>query len=55
LLRTADFFEQSDEEVDKWFSLFDIYIGESPYDQGILLTRLRLRPTRCIPRNAAYR
>lgn len=37
LLRATDFFEQSYDKVEKWFSLFDVYIGESPDDHGILL------------------
>lgn len=44
LLRTADFFEQPEEQFEKWFSLFDVYVSESPSDQGILMaSRLDLK------------
>ena len=37
LLRSGDFFSQPKEESDKWFTLFDAYVTESPVDKGILL------------------
>ena len=37
LLTSSDFFSQPDTECEKWFQLFDVYIMESPTDQGILL------------------
>jgi hypothetical protein len=36
-LRSEDFFSQPKEECEKWFQLFDVYVIESPVDQGILL------------------
>lgn len=37
LLSTQHFFNQGEETREKWFQLFDVYINESPADQGILL------------------
>jgi len=37
LLYTRDFFDRPEEEFKKWFELFDLYISESPQDEGILL------------------
>jgi hypothetical protein len=37
LLSTQDFFSQTEEEVKKWFEIFDIYLGESPMDKGIVM------------------
>ncbi|MFZ0731909.1 MAG: hypothetical protein WAM79_06265 [Candidatus Sulfotelmatobacter sp.] len=37
LLSTQHFFSQHEEAREKWFQLFDVYINESPADQGILL------------------
>ena len=37
LLATQDFFARPEEEVKQWFELFDVYVGESPVDQGVLL------------------
>src|SRR5579863_2339429 len=36
-LCTEDFFNRPAEECESWFQLFDIYIGESSSDKGILL------------------
>lgn len=37
LLASKDFFAQSAEEVSKWFELCDVYVNESPADNGILM------------------
>jgi hypothetical protein len=37
LLHTQLFFQATEEDIRKWFSLFDFYINESPKDKGILL------------------
>ena len=37
LLSSQDFFARPEEEVKRWFSLFDIYLGESPGDKGMVL------------------
>jgi hypothetical protein len=37
LLKASDFFSESEQEVEKWFQLFDVYVNESPPDKGILL------------------
>ena len=37
LLGSRDFFARTEEEVKKWFELFDIYLGESPGDKGIVM------------------
>jgi len=37
LLLSTDFFKESDEVVEQWFDLFDVYVNESPDDQGVLL------------------
>jgi hypothetical protein len=37
LLESRHFFEQPEEECRRWFELFDVYINESPADQGVLL------------------
>jgi hypothetical protein len=36
LLGTGDFFNQPEEEVKKWFELFDVYVNESPADKGVI-------------------
>jgi len=36
-LESKDFFQQPEEDVKKWFELFDVYLHESKPDQGILL------------------
>ena len=36
-LATVDFFNQPDEECNKWFELFDVYVRESVEDDGILM------------------
>ncbi len=36
-LTSADFFGQPQELFDKWFELFDLYMNESPADEGIVL------------------
>jgi hypothetical protein len=37
LLRSRDFFQESDEVVEQWFDLFEVYVNESPEDRGVLL------------------
>lgn len=37
LLATADFFSAPAEQIENCFKLFDVYINESPTDQGVLL------------------
>jgi hypothetical protein len=37
LLQTNDFFIQSEETARNWFNMFDIYVCESPADQGIII------------------
>ena len=37
LLGSTDFFAGPQEQFDKWFELFDIYLNESPLDGGIVL------------------
>ncbi len=37
LLSTRDFFNRPEDEVKKWFELFDFYVNESPLDQGIVI------------------
>ena len=36
-LASQDFFAQTDQQIRHWFEVFDIYINESPEDQGIIL------------------
>jgi hypothetical protein len=36
LLRSEDFFKQPAEEIKKVFEVFDLYVNESPSDQGII-------------------
>ena len=36
LLRSEDFFKQPPEEIKKVFEVFDLYVNESPSDQGII-------------------
>jgi hypothetical protein len=36
-LCTQDFFTSADKEIRRWFELFDIYVRESPEDEGIIL------------------
>jgi len=36
-LESKDFFQQPEQDVKKWFELFDVYLHESTADQGILL------------------
>jgi hypothetical protein len=45
LLGTQDFFAHSEEDVKSWFTFFDVYINESPEDEGILMAaRDNLKP-----------
>lgn len=45
LLATQDFFAQNEEVVKSWFTFFDVYINESPADQGIVMAaRDNLKP-----------
>ena len=37
LLETRHFFEQPEPECRRWFDLFDVYVNESPADNGILM------------------
>ena len=37
LLATADFFSAPAEEIENCFKLFEVYVNESPADQGVLL------------------
>ena len=37
LLGSEDFFAADPNEIDKWFSLFQVYWRESPEDNGIVL------------------
>jgi hypothetical protein len=37
LLSTEHFLTQSEQENEKWFQLFEVYVNESPTDKGILL------------------
>lgn len=37
ILSAADFFERPATECESWFTLFDVYVRESPVDNGILL------------------
>lgn len=37
LLSTRDFFNVPEEECKKWFELFDLYVNESPLDQGVVI------------------
>jgi hypothetical protein len=37
LLSTRDFFNRPEEECKKWFELFDLYVNESPLDQGVVI------------------
>jgi hypothetical protein len=37
LLKSRDFFERPTEDCERWFQLFEVYLTESPEDQGILL------------------
>jgi hypothetical protein len=38
---TRHFFEEREEDVAKWFQLFDLYVAESPADSGLIIaTRL---------------
>jgi len=37
LLTTQDFFAQPLEQRSRWFQLFDVYVAESPRDNGVLL------------------
>ncbi|HVW76484.1 MAG TPA: hypothetical protein VHB45_02650 [Alloacidobacterium sp.] len=36
-LASQDFFAHTDQQVRRWFEVFDVYINESPEDQGIIL------------------
>ncbi len=36
-LESKDFFQQPEQDVKKWFELFDVYLHESTADKGILL------------------
>jgi hypothetical protein len=37
MLCANDFFHQPQEECDKWFQLFDVYVSESESDNGVLM------------------
>lgn len=37
LLSTGDFFQRPNTECSTWFELFEVYLNESPKDQGILI------------------
>jgi hypothetical protein len=37
LLSTRDFFNRPEEECKKWLELFDLYVNESPADDGVLI------------------
>jgi hypothetical protein len=34
---SQDFFAQTDQQIRRWFEVFDVYINESPEDEGIIL------------------
>ena len=36
-LASQDFFAQTDQRIRRWFEVFDVYINESPEDEGIIL------------------
>ena len=36
-LASQDFFAQSDQQIRRWFEVFDVYINESPEDEGIIM------------------
>jgi hypothetical protein len=36
-LSSQDFFAQTDDQIRRWFEVFDVYINESPEDEGFLL------------------
>lgn len=36
-LASQDFFAQTDQQICRWFEVFDVYINESPEDEGIIL------------------
>ena len=36
-LASQDFFAQTDQQIRRWFEVFDVYINESPEDEGIIL------------------
>lgn len=36
-LASQDFFAHTDDEIRRWFEVFDVYINESPEDQGIIM------------------
>ncbi len=37
LLSSQDFFQAQPADIDNWFSLFEVYLGESPRDKGVIL------------------
>jgi hypothetical protein len=36
-LASPDFFSQTDQQIRRWFEVFDVYVNESPEDEGIIL------------------
>jgi hypothetical protein len=40
LLTSQDFFNRPAEDVQQWFQLFDVYVAESPADQGIIIASI---------------
>jgi hypothetical protein len=36
-LASQDFFAQTDQQIRRWFEVFDVYVNESPEDEGIIL------------------
>jgi len=36
-LASQDFFTQTDQQIRRWFEVFDVYINESPEDEGIIM------------------
>lgn len=44
-LASEDFFSRTDQEIRHWFEVFDVYINESPEDEGIIMAcKDNLRP-----------
>ena len=36
-LASQDFFSQTEQQIRRWFEIFDVYINESHEDEGIIL------------------
>jgi len=36
-LASQDFFAHTDQQIRRWFEVFDVYINESPEDEGIIM------------------